>query len=65
MQNKGVSWEYAKEITDVGTLPQINPLSVNDLTNVPVGYYPRRLLNSRRRRVFDRLGYPRLILSSQ
>ncbi|EDR03743.1 uncharacterized protein LACBIDRAFT_331158 [Laccaria bicolor S238N-H82] len=24
MQNKGVSWEYANEITDVGTLPQIN-----------------------------------------
>ena len=42
MQNKGVSWEYAKEITDVGTLPQIgNPLNVNDLTNVPVGYYLR------------------------
>ena len=41
MQNKGVSWEYAKEITDVGTLPQINALNVNDLTTVPVGYYPR------------------------
>ena len=41
MQNKGVSWEYAKEITDVGTLPQINPLNVNGLTNVTVGYYLR------------------------
>ena len=65
MQNKGVSWEYAKEITDVGTPPQINPLNVNDLTNVPVGYYLRRHFDSRRRRVFDRLGYPRLILSTQ
>ena len=62
MQNKGVSWEYAEEITNVGTLPQINPLNVNELTTVTVGYYLRRLLNTRRRRVFDRLGYPRLIL---
>ena len=62
MQNKGVSWEYAEEITNVGTLPQINPLNVNELTTVTVGYYLRRLLNTRRRPVFDRLGYPRLIL---
>lgn len=62
MQNKGVSWEYTEHITDVSTLPQINPLNVNDLTSVPIGYYLRRVLNSRRSRLFHRLGYSCLML---